>query len=244
MPDLSSTILLSAFTAGILMSFAPCTLPLIPAFLASLVPPNNKSKLTSLLIQSIYFCFGFSFVFICFGILAGYAGSVLSTYKLILSQIGAVFIIIFALSLFNIIKLPFKIKIFNATKNTTRATQSYTPVVLGSLFALGWSPCAGPLLVSILLLASNLGTAMQGGVLLAIFSLGLSLPFILLGALYGHTLSFFKLYEQHYQKIRIVSGVFLLSVGIIMLFGQSFRMTEFGFMVYNFFGYIPMCTYI
>ena len=231
------------------MFLAPCTLPLVPAFLVSLMPGDrgntNKSGYTrELLMKTVLFSSGFTLVFVLFGILTGFFGAVFMSYKLILSQIGGVFIIIFGFSLLNIVRIPVaQNSVSQIGKIILKKNNISTSLILGGLFALGWTPCAGTILISILLLASQSGTAFHGGMLLAVFSLGLAVPFILVGALYAHTVSVFNFYETYRSSITIVSGIFLVTIGFILLFGYSLAMTQWGFQLYSFFGFTPMCTY-
>lgn len=245
--DLSLASLLIAFTGGVVMFLAPCTLPLVPAFLASLVPGGQKgsqSYARTLSVKTILFSVGFTVIFVVLGVLTGFVGSALTPYKLFLSQIGGVIIILFGLSLMHVVTVPALQKTFSklgfVALNPNRVS---TPLILGSLFALGWTPCAGPILASILFLASQSGTALEGGITLFVFSLGLTVPFILLGMLYAHTISIFNAYERYSKSIRFVSGSFLVFLGVILFLGNSILMTDWGFALYSFFGYVPMCTY-
>ena len=124
MPEISLVTMITAFGAGVLMFLAPCTLPLVPAFIASLVPgrQNEVNRYTYIVFRkTIYFSVGFTFVFVSFGMLTGLFGSSVGSYKHILSQIGGVFIILFGLTLLNILRLPFlkknSISIHNKTFN-------------------------------------------------------------------------------------------------------------------------------
>ncbi len=247
MPELSVAVASSALIGGIFMFLAPCTLPLIPAFLASLVSfdlRNNEQYKQILLIRTILFSIGFTVVFVCFGILTGIFGSALVMYKLILSQIGDVLIILFGLSILQILNFSFIQKFFSKIKRSQRVFKYHpTPLALGALFALGWTPCAGPILVSILFLAGGSGTALSGGFLLFIFSLGLAIPFLLVGFFFAHSLAILKLYKRYTILIRNFSGAFLIFMGIVLVFGHSIQMTAWGFAVYSYFGYTPMCTY-
>ena len=164
MLDISSALFFTAFFGGVLMFLAPCTLPLVPAFIASLVPGRQNEQCfyrRIVLRKTIYFSMGFTLVFVCFGILTGLFGATIATYKLILSQIGGVLIIIFGLTLLNVFSIPFLNKSSSAGTKAAAKYGTYAPLLLGVVFALGWTPCAGPILASILLLASDTGTALE-----------------------------------------------------------------------------------
>lgn len=228
------------------MFLAPCTLPLVPAFIASLVPgkQNQFSEYRGLVMRkTIYFSIGFTLVFVFFGVLAGFFSSEVSAYKQVLSQIGGIIIILFGLSLFNLFRIPLLARTSaRAIGSSFEKYHSFAPLILGIVFALGWTPCAGPILASILLLASQSSTVLSGGLLLFIFSLGLAVPFMLVGMTLGYTTQLLILYERFHKIIGAVSGSFLLILGIILVFGQSIIMTSWGFSLYSLFGYVPHCT--
>lgn len=245
MPELSLAFLLSAFVGGFVMFLAPCTLPIVPAFIASMMPDAvSKNPRREIIIRTIAFTIGFACVFVLLGILSGFLGAALSVYKQTLTQIGAVFIIIFGFALLGLFEIPFLKQSFQRLRvPSMKKGRVFRPALLGVVFALGWSPCAGPVLASILLLASQTGTAVQGGLLLGLFSLGLAIPFILVGALYAHLLGFFDLYTKYHRTISVISGVFLIFLGGSLLFTESLMFSTFGFAMYDFFGIAPMCTY-
>lgn len=242
--DLSLSSAVIAFTGGVLMFLAPCTLPLVPAFLASLVPPQIQVRRYELVFRTILFTLGFTSVFILFGVLTGFIGGILSVYKILLAQIGGVIIFIFGLSLTGV----FNLSLFKqGTQITGRMRRIHekrsTAFLFGTFFALGWTPCAGPILASILLVASQTATALTGGFLLLIFSIGLALPFIVVGFLYDRFVAFLSTYERYVRAIRIMSGLLLMGLGAVLFLEESIRMTHWGFALYSFFGYVPMCTY-
>ncbi len=241
-----------AFIGGVLMFLAPCTLPLVPAFLASLAPRVQSTRTQQSmrgsnhvhLYAACMFTVGFTIVFVLFGLLAGYLGSSVTTYKTLLGQIGGLFIIVFGLGLLDV----YRVRIFSQSfllSNTLHVLQKHprTPILLGAIFALGWVPCAGPVLASILILTSQSSTTLEGGVLLFIFSLGLAIPFILTGFLYSRAYGFIVAYDRYANAIRYASGTFLILLGTMLVFGQYILMTHWGFTLYSFLGYTPMCTY-
>lgn len=242
--DLSISSLIVAFVGGILMFLAPCTLPLVPAFLASLVPSEQRAQHRELLIRTVLFILGFTVIFVLFGVLTGLIGTSVSAYKSVISQIGGFIIVAFGVSMLDVVAIPrlskaIRVSDYIRLSNEKRSTSLF----LGSLFALGWTPCAGPILASILLVASQSATVLSGGVLLLSFSLGLAIPFMLVGLLYAHVVHLISGYAQYARLIRWVSGLLLILLGIVILFGQSILMTHWGFALYSFFGYVPMCTY-
>ncbi len=251
--DISATLIGTAFIGGMLMFLAPCTFPLIPAFLASLVPRQDvkgstlqiSKKAKEYIVPVFLFTSGFTLVFVLYGLLAGLLGSEIIKYKIILSQIGGIFVILFGLSVLRFFTIPVFHKSFNVFEKMHIAKSNrVAPFFLGIFFGFGWVPCAGPILASILLLASESTTAFEGGVLLLVFSLGLAIPFIIVGTLYAHSLRIITLYTRFIGGITILSGLFLVILGVFLVFGKFILTTAWGFSVYSFFGYVAMCTYI
>jgi cytochrome c-type biogenesis protein len=247
MEEFSLTLSLAAFFGGVFMFLAPCTLPLVPAFLASLVPPEQKQSAQYrriLMFKTVLFSTGFTIIFVLLGFLTGFFGSKLVPYKIVLSQVGGVFIMLFGLSLLGVFTIPFTQRSFAKIQKVLHASRGrFAPVALGAIFALGWSPCAGPILASILVLASQSGTALQGGILLGIFSLGLMIPFVLVGVLFAHSTFVFRFYERYHTYVSRLSGLFLVCVGAFLVVGNYAFVTQWGFALYSFLGYVPMCTY-
>ena len=236
----------TAFVAGIFMFLAPCTLPLVPALIASLSPQSEKKVTqytTARLFHIVLFSIGFTTVFVLLGVLTGVFGSRLSFYRQLISEIGGIIVILFGLSLLGVFRLHIVqgnvSQIFHL-----REPGPYGAVTIGALFALGWSPCAGPLLTSILVLASQSNTALEGGILLTAFSLGVMIPFMLVGTLYVYTLGMLRLYERYQKLISIVSGLFLVILGVLLVFGQTFLLTEWGATFLSYFGYAPVCSFM
>ena len=242
MEVITTAFLISAFFGGVIMFFAPCTFPIVPAFLASLVSKDvRNTQEHEVFIRTIFFTVGFSIIFVLLGMVSAVAGTFLRGYEDWFLDIGGVIIILFGLSLFDIpiLKNSFqRIKIPQIEKG-----RIVRPLLLGIIFGIGWSPCAGPLLASILLLASQTGTALAGGVLLFVFSVGLAIPFIVTGAMYGKAYSFFNGFSKHHKKIAFISGIFLIIIGVSLIFRGSLLFTEVGFFFYDLFGIVPMCEY-
>ncbi len=247
MIELSLGFIMSAFFAGLLMFLAPCTLPLVPAFLASLVPHTDArvSNYTyRIFVKTLFFCIGFTTVFVGFGMVSGILGASITPYKILLSQIGGLLIIGFGVVLVAQSHVSFIERIAQKLQRYFhRGSSLHTPFIFGVIFALGWSPCSGPILASILILASKTGTALQGGVLLTIFSLGLAVPFILVALFFARTVSAFKLNYKYHSVMTYISGALLMSMGLVLLFGNMIVMTHIGFSIYSFFGYTPMCQF-
>lgn len=222
-------IIISSFIAGVFTFLAPCTLPLVPAFLGvisgvgreDLADPEKIKKLRWRIFGNAFFyTLGFSLVFILFGVAFASLGKVY-LIRIWLQRIGGVLILIFGLFLLG----TFKIKFLSSEKQihlpklfqSSNKTNSFG---IGALFALGWSPCVGPLLGSILFLASGSATVLQGIFLLAIFSLGLAIPFWITALLIGKAFSAFGRWDRGLKVINSIAGIFLIILGILLVSNQ------------------------
>lgn len=243
MLELSFTFAISAFIAGLLMFLAPCTLPLVPAYLAFISGvkqdevSKNKEARKKIRTNAIAFVLGFSTIFIGFGILAGFFGSFVGPYRALLSQIGGGFIIIFGLMMLNIIHLvPLardrKMKLPRFVK-PGEPTSAY---LIGSIFALGWTPCVGPVLASILLLATTKATILSGALLLGLFSAGLALPFIATALLYARAGNLIAKYAKISQFVSVFGGLLLIGIGLLLVFNNFGLTVQYGYQIMEFFG--------
>ena len=247
MPEVTLGLIFSAFIAGLLMFLAPCTLPLVPAFLAFItgvkgsdVTGINAKQESVRKIRRYAVCFvlGFSLVFIMFGVLAGFAGSFVGQFRDSLSQVGGFFIILFALMMLGILQIKPLMKGYTVPMpETIKPGSALGAGLIGVTFALGWTPCIGPVLASVLLLATTSYTAFSGGFLLAIFSLGLAVPFLTVAFLYGQSQNVIDRYSWLSQGISIVGGLFLLLIGILLLTNNFGLTVEYGYKIFNFFGF-------
>ncbi len=186
---MDTSLILPAFIAGLITFLAPCTLPLVPAYLGFISgvapedlqhPASVRGARQRIFLNGLFFVFGFMFVFILFGTLAGFLGSAFVPARLWLARLGGFFVIFFGLMMLGTFRLPALSKEYRPTPHRlfSRGTPA-SSLAIGGAFAFGWSPCVGPILGSILLFAGTTGTAVEGAFLLAIFSLGLAIPFLL-----------------------------------------------------------------
>jgi cytochrome c-type biogenesis protein len=236
-----------AFIAGLITFFAPCTLPLVPAYLGFISgvkqedlqdPEKAKIARKNVLKNGLMFILGFSIVFIAFGLLIGLIGQGLSAYRSILQQVGGVLIIFFGLSMTGI----FNISFLKSDKRIPlpkwlNIGNPFSSLVIGGTFALGWTPCVGPILGSILLVASTSGTALSGGILLGIFSLGLGIPFFLVALLYSKAATGIKSMEKYLKYISMIGGVFLVFLGYLLLTDNFLIFIQWSFEILNFLNY-------
>lgn len=219
----------SSFIAGLFTFFAPCTLPLVPAFLGVISgvspeelkdPESAKHLRGKIVANAIFYVLGFSLVFILFGVAFSFLGQIYLV-RIWLQRLGGILVIIFGLVLLGLFNVPFLSgeKQIRAPKllQSVSKTNSF---ILGALFSLGWSPCVGPLLGGILLLASGLDTVLQGAFLLVVFSLGFAIPFLLTALLIGKAFSAFGRWSPALKVINIIIGMFLVGLGILLISDQ------------------------
>ena len=204
-----------AFLAGLISFLSPCVLPLVPSYLG--VIGGARAPLW----RALGFILGFGLVFIALGATASSLGALLAPHKILLGRAAAVLIIFFGLVMLGVIRLPWLMRDTRALADTG----GYGPVALGAAFAFGWSPCLGPALGSILGLAASSASLGTGVGLLAAYTLGLAVPF-LLAALLWHRLNLRRLnrYAGVFEK---VGGAVLVLVGMLMLTGQFTRLATF-----------------
>jgi len=211
-----------AFFAGLLSFLSPCVLPLIPGYI-SYISGQNLNELAdnkkNVLLKSIFFSLGFSFVFIIFGATASLLGKVFITYSNELRIIAGLIIILFSLQFIGIIKL----NILNKEKKyyTKKFNKNlFFPILVGAAFGFGWTPCIGPVLGSILALAAVEETFYKSILLLIFYSLGLAIPFILSGYAMNRFLIVSKNLKKLMPVITKTGGSILLITGLLILTNQ------------------------
>jgi len=218
-----ATTLSVAFLAGLISFLSPCVLPLIPGYI-SYISGTSFDKLVEkkknlIVVKTIFFTLGFSFVFIAFGSTASFIGKFFLTNSNILRIIAGIFIIFFSLQLLGIINLKFMnkdIRIFTSQYNHNLTF----PCLVGAAFGFGWTPCIGPILGSILALAAIEENISKGMLLLSFYSLGLAIPFIISGVLIDKFLFFSKNFKKYISTVTKVGGTILLLTGIAILTDQ------------------------
>ena len=213
--------LIIAFGAGLISFLSPCVLPLIPGYVSFITGSTlseilEKKKID--LLPLIVFSLGFSFVFIIFGATASFLGQILLQNSQILRIIAGVIIIIFSLQLIGVLNIKF----LNVEKKfyTKKSNNIFFVFIVGMAFGFGWTPCIGPILGSILALASTEETIYKAILLLSFYSLGLAIPFILSGYLMQKFLLFSKNFKRNINLVTKGGGIILLITGILILTNQ------------------------
>ncbi|MBC8433502.1 MAG: cytochrome c biogenesis protein CcdA [Desulfobacterales bacterium] len=213
----------AAFLAGLLSFFSPCVLPLIPAYFTFItgysleeLTEGNIAIRKKVILSTISYVLGFSVVFILMGGSASYLGGFIYKYKNLIRIIGGVLIIILGIHLtgvFRIRSLEFEKRI-QIKKKPIHFLGTF---IIGMAFGVGWSPCIGPLLGSILIVAGSQETIAQGMVLLGVYSAGLALPFVIISVFINFLLVFMKRASQVLKYVNVVAGILLILVGLVLV---------------------------
>ena len=222
----------AAFTAGLLSFLSPCVLPLIPAYftfitgfsLEELTEYRNSEIRKKVFLSTIFFVSGFSLVFILMGASASYLGGLMYKYRELIRIIGGILIVLMGVHLTGIIHfrgLDFEKRI-NMEK---KPLHFFGTFIVGMAFGAGWSPCIGPLLGSIIIIAGSQETVWQGIVLLAIYSAGLAIPFIIMSVFINFLLIFIKKASRVLQYVNTVAGILLIIVGLILVTNKLYVLT-------------------
>ena len=213
-----------AFVAGLLTYFSSCLVPLIPAFIAYITGVSfrdlkDKGKRRLLrkktLIHSLLFIAGFSIVFVILGLTVTLLGKALFRYQKIIRIAGGILIMLFGMQLLGVLNFNFLTK-ERKLSVVTKGASYIGSFLIGVTFAAAWTPCAGPILGSILVLAGTKANVFMGAKLLTIYSLGIAVPFFITALLVDSFLSYFNKFQKVLGIINIIGGVFLIIVGILV----------------------------
>src|SRR3989304_3838873 len=226
--------LIAAFTAGLLSFLSPCVLPLVPGYISMISGASvqdlkegaDSGVLRKVLFHSILFIAGFSIVFISLGATATWLGQFLLSRMSVLYRIAGVVIIIFGLHMTGILKIG----LLYRDKRFHSAGKAATPggaFLIGLAFAFGWTPCIGPILAAILTLAASQGTILSGVFLLAIYSAGLAVPFLMTSLGVNHFLRFYQRFRSHLHQVVGFGGVILIILGAMIMTNQFTRLSGY-----------------
>jgi len=216
-----------AFLAGIASFLSPCVLPLVPGYIsmlsgASIDELKNEASgeiLRRVLRNSLAFVAGFSVVFVMLGASATWVGQFLRAHQSTFNIIAGIIVVIFGLHLTGLVKIPLLYR--EARLNTGSPRRSLGGAFLvGFAFAFGWTPCIGPILAAILAIAAQRETVYQGMFLLAVYSAGLAIPFLLTSLGLSTFLKFYRGFRKHLQVVEVGSGVLLIVLGTLMAFNK------------------------
>lgn len=215
-----------AFFAGLVSFLSPCVLPLVPGYV-SLISGAGVEELKSpqgqlmrrVMVNSVGFILGFSVVFITLGAISSGIGQVAAQYKHTLSIVAGVVVIIFGLHLTGIFQIKWLLQDtrLHSVKGSSTLIGAF---VIGFAFAFGWTPCLGPILTVILGFASQEDTLVKGILLLAVYSLGLAVPFLLTSLLMERFLKFYSRFRSKMHVLEVASGGLLIALGVLLVIGR------------------------
>lgn len=232
---MDSVSFLAAFGAGLISFLSPCVLPLVPGYISMVSgisldqlknEPRQKALNPNVIMTSIMFIIGFSLTFIALGASATWLGQALAANRTILYKIAGVVIILFGLHQMGILKIKalYRDKRFNSMSAPSGMIGA---MLLGGAFAFGWSPCLGPILATILTVASTRETISDGIVLLSVYSLGLGVPFLLTSLGLDRFLAFYARFKRHFHAVEVASGVLMVLIGILIFTNDLSRLSAY-----------------
>jgi cytochrome c-type biogenesis protein len=217
---------IAAFLAGLVSFLSPCVLPLVPGYVSLIsgvgveeLQSQESQLLRKVMLNSLGFILGFSIVFITLGAISTEVGQLMARYKSLLAQVAGVVIILFGLHLTGI----FRINALYSDKRLHNLKGGSTmggAFVIGFAFAFGWTPCVGPILAVILGFAAAQDSVFKGIVLLAVYSLGLAVPFLLTSLGIQRFLKFYSRFRTHMHAVEVASGALLIVLGSLLVFGR------------------------
>jgi cytochrome c-type biogenesis protein len=217
----------TALLAGFLSFISPCVLPLIPGYISfvsgasldEMRGPADSAARRKVFLTSVAFVAGFSLVFIALGASATAIGKLIFRNLPLLSRIAGALIILFGLHMMGVFRLAL-LDTEKRAQTQRKPTSLPGAMLVGAAFALGWSPCIGPILAGILVIAGSKDTILEGVLLLAVYSLGLGVPFLLTSLAIDRFFSLTAKIRKHYHAIEMVSGGLLVAIGLLIFTGQ------------------------
>jgi cytochrome c-type biogenesis protein len=225
--------ILTAFLAGIVSFVSPCVLPLIPAYLSFLTGSSleelkaqaDAGSRARVMLHALAFCAGFTLVFMAIGLSASALGSVFIDYKDWIARVGGIVVIVLGLNMIGVFKIPMlmmdkRVRVRSANRSVLAS------FLVGIGFAAGWSPCVGPILAGIILLASQQKYG-PATFLLFVYSMGLAIPFLLTAAAITQALGALNRVKRYLAAIEIGAGAFLVATGVVLITGSFGRVAGF-----------------
>jgi cytochrome c-type biogenesis protein len=218
---------LLAFGAGLLSFFSPCVVPIVPGYLSLVsgvaigTAPASRRQTERVLVASVLFVLGFTIVFVGLGAAAGLIGGLLDGARPLFTRAAGVLMIVMGLLVVGVVRVPFLARDYRVHF----VDRTYGPVgvvLIGMAFGLGWTPCIGPILASILLYAGTAETAQEGALLLMVYSLGLGVPFVGAAIVLSRAVDGLAAVRRHLPTLNAVSGSVLVLLGGLFLFNQAY----------------------
>ncbi len=209
-----------AFAAGLLSFVTPCVLPLVPGYLSAVSGAQPGVGGRRVVIASLPFIAGFTAVFVALGALAGVAGGLLAENRPTLLKVAGILVVALGFAFMGLLPLPF-LERMAAPGLIDAARRRGSSALLGGAFGLCAAPCIGPVLASILVLAGDTSTVLRGGLLLAVYSLGLAVGFLAAGVAFARAVGAFRWLRDRYHLIRVASGLVLVALGLLLFFHRE-----------------------
>jgi cytochrome c-type biogenesis protein len=221
----ADTTVIAAFAVGFVSFVSPCVLPLVPGYISAVSGVSitdmreGRHRLSHVLGPAIIFCLSFTLMFVALGMTATSLGSTLRDSKATLEKASGILII--AMGVFFLLT-PFVPRLNREWRPDALIRRAGTggPIIAGLAFAVAWTPCVGPTLTSILAAASTSDTVAHGGVLLAFYSLGLAVPFLVTAIAFDRATTAFRWIRDHYVLVTAISGTVLILMGVLILTGE------------------------
>lgn len=227
--------LTAAFLAGVASFLSPCVLPLVPGYISIVsgasieelkTAGRGERLLARVLFHSVLFIIGFSIVFVSLGASATWLGVALRSRLPLLLRIGGVLVILFGLHMTGILKIGLLYRDARIHAGPQKKS-AFGSLLMGLAFAFGWTPCIGPILAAILVVASTRESIGQGILLLSVYSLGLAVPFLLTSLGLTQFMNFYRGFRKHLHTVEVVSGVVLIVVGALLVTNQFTRLAGY-----------------
>lgn len=215
---------LTTLMEGLITFISPCVLPMIPVYVLYFTGGEDEGSRGRTLLRALCFIAGFTMLFVALGVFAASLGALLIRYQRAVNVICGLVIVVFGLHYAGLLHIGLLSRTLKPGANMQ--TKGYLScVMLGAVFAVGWSPCTGPFLGSAMMMAASQGEVMHGVTLLLCYSMGLAVPFILCALLIDQLKGTFDWIKRHYGIINRVCGVFLIAVGVLMMAGLFARIS-------------------
>ncbi len=253
---MDTSLVIPAFIAGVLTFLAPCTLPLVPGYLGFIsgvssedLKKNGAGRLRMrVFLNGLLYVVGFSAVFILLGSIFGLGGSLLASYRDVLARVSGIFVIVFGLFMMGALRFSF-LNFLDGEKRFSpigyiKPGNPGSSLLFGAAFAFGWTPCVGPVLGTVLTLAATSGTAFQGSVLLAVFALGLAVPFLVIAAGVGSASRYLQHLTPYLNAISFIGGIFLVFLGILLATNNFGFWVSYAYQLFDFIRYETLLEYL
>jgi cytochrome c-type biogenesis protein len=231
-----------ALLAGLVSFLAPCVLPLVPGYLSAVSAVSAEDlgrpgTARRVVLASVPFVLGFTAVFVALGVGASLIGSGLFRDQLLLEQISGFVLVVFGLAFMGLLPWPERLVGAGLVQGARSRGSRF---LLGGAFAVCAAPCIGPVLAAILVLAGSSETVVEGAALLAVYSLGLAIPFVLAGALFTRAMGAFRWLRDHYRAIQFAGGLVMVALGLLLFFGKFYVLRIYVNRALEWFGLEPV----